>query len=67
MSIVAVMGAPLPELTDLILSSNGTEIDRTEPVVLSNWFLGGSAPRLRFLQLTHFPYPISAASRVKDK
>jgi hypothetical protein len=44
---------PFPELTHLRLRS-----DQTEPVLpLSDSFLGGSAPRLRFLNLYDIPYP----------
>lgn len=45
--VSAAMQVPFPELTDLLLWSNETA---SEPV-LPNSFLGGSAPRLRYLQL----------------
>jgi hypothetical protein len=46
----AAMQLPFPELTDLSLSSH-------EEVVLPDSFLGGSAPRLRSLDLNGFPFP----------
>jgi len=49
---MAVMQVPLPELTDLMLASYGA----VKPV-LPNTFLGGSAPRLRLLQLDHIQFP----------
>lgn len=51
--VSAAMQAPFPELTDLLLWSNETA---SEPV-LPNSFLGGSAPRLRYLQLRGIPFP----------
>lgn len=48
---MAVMQVPFPELTDLMLASYGTK------PVLPNTFLGGSAPRLRLLQLDHIQFP----------
>ena len=50
--VLAAMQVPFPELTDLELRSyTGME------TVLPNSFLGGSAPRLEYLQLTHIPFP----------
>jgi hypothetical protein len=47
------MQVPFPELTDLSLIHD----DETEPVLpLSDSFLGGSAPRLRYLELEGIPY-----------
>jgi hypothetical protein len=51
--VSAAMQVPFPELTDLLLWSNETA---SEPV-LPNSFLGGSAPRLRYLQLRGIPFP----------
>ena len=51
--VSAAMQVPFPELTDLLLWSNETAY---EPV-LRNSFLGGSAPRLRSLQLRGIPFP----------
>ena len=50
--VSAVMQEPFPELTGLHLYSN--EITMT---VLPDLFLGGSAPRLRFLDLQGIPFP----------
>jgi hypothetical protein len=51
--ISEAMQVPFPELTKLDLHH-----DQTEPVLpLSDSFLGGSAPRLRSLYLSHIPYP----------
>jgi hypothetical protein len=50
--LIAAMQRPFPELTDLVLSSFTT----TE-TVLPDSFLGGSAPRLRELQLFGIPFP----------
>ena len=48
------MQVPFPELTDLVLLHD----DQTEPVVpLSDSFLGGSAPQLRYLSFYSIPYP----------
>ena len=48
------MQIPFPELTTLDLHCYG----ETQPVVpLSDSFLGGSAPQLRFLELGCIPYP----------
>ena len=46
------MQVPFPELTHLALNTLGTM-----DLPLSDSFLGGSAPRLRFLELYHVPYP----------
>ena len=47
------MQVPFPVLTDLLLRYH-----QMEPLLpLSDSFLGGSAPRLRSLQLDHIPYP----------
>jgi hypothetical protein len=43
---------PLPELTDLALSSNGKTMS-----ALPDSFLGGYAPRLEFLLLSGIPFP----------
>jgi hypothetical protein len=50
--VLAAMQIPLPELTDLRVSSFGTE-----PPIIPNSFLGGSAPRLRILKLGGTPFP----------
>ena len=50
--VLAAMQAPFPELTYLTLWSN----EETEPV-LSDSFLGGSAPHLQSLQLNRIPFP----------
>ena len=50
--VVAVMQDPFPTLTDLSLWSS----DGTAPVI-SDSFLGGSAPRLRYLGLESIPFP----------
>ena len=48
-----VMEVPFPELTYLLLNS-----DETEPVVpLSDSFLGGYTPRLRYLHFECIPFP----------
>ena len=50
------MQVPFPELTDLIQYHEQDQ--QTEPVLpLSDSFLGGSAPRLRSLNLDYIPYP----------
>jgi hypothetical protein len=49
--ILEAMQVPFPELTHLMLFHNG----QMAPV--SDSFLGGSAPRLRSLQLDQIPYP----------
>jgi hypothetical protein len=53
--ISEAMQVPFPELTHLELRN----YDETEPVLLplSDSFVGGSAPRLRFLWLDRIPYP----------
>ena len=48
----AAMYKPFPELTDLDL----TTWDDDGPV-LPDSFLGGTAPRLRYLRLSHVPFP----------
>jgi hypothetical protein len=50
--VLAAMQAPFPELTYLMLWSN----EETEPV-LSDSFLGGSAPHLQSLRLYRIPFP----------
>jgi len=52
--IVSVMEVPFPELTNLRLTLD--EMDRIVPV-LSDLFLGGSAPRLQHLELDGFSFP----------
>ena len=47
-----VMQQPFPELTLLLLESFGETVP-----VLPDSFLGGSTPRLRFLQLSCIPFP----------
>ena len=46
------MQVPFPELTVLLLSSNGETVS-----ALPDSFLGGSAPRLRYLWLAGIPFP----------
>jgi len=46
------MQKPFPALTKLLLESSSPP-----PLVLPNSFLGGSAPRLRVLELKHIPCP----------
>ncbi len=46
------MQRPLPALTKLLLESSSLS-----PPILPNSFLGGSAPRLRVLELKHIPFP----------
>jgi hypothetical protein len=48
----AAMKEPLPELTDLRLRA----FDRVAPLD-PDLFMGGSTPRLRYLQLERIPYP----------
>jgi len=48
----AAIDEPFPALTSLVLSSFGQNVS-----VLLDSFLGGSAPRLRFLDLFGIPYP----------
>ena len=50
--ILETMQVSFPELTHLILFHNGQMA-----LPLSDLFLGGSAPRLRILQLDQIPYP----------
>ena len=50
--VLAAMQVPFPELTDLQLSS----YDETPPVIPDS-FLGGSAPRLRSIDLNGIRYP----------
>ena len=50
--ISAAMQVLFPELTDLVLSSNGETVS-----ALPDSFLGGSAPRLTGLQLAGIPFP----------
>ena len=53
--ISKAMEVPFPELTYLKLYRSKYE---TEPIVpLSDSFLGGSAPRLRYLDLDNIPFP----------
>jgi hypothetical protein len=66
--ISEAMEVPFPELTDLMLS---TRHDETEPIPLSDSFLGGSAPRLQFLELDRIPFPglpklLSSATHLTD-
>ena len=50
----AALEEPFPELTQLNLGFR----DKGETVpVVPDLFLGGSAPRLHFLSLTHVPFP----------
>jgi hypothetical protein len=50
--ISAAMQVPFPELTNLLLWSNGETL-----FVLPDSFLGGSAPRLEHLELFGIPFP----------
>jgi hypothetical protein len=50
--ISAAMQVPFPELTHLMLLSNGETVS-----ALPDSFLGGSAPRLDYLRLTGIPFP----------
>ena len=52
--ISEAMEVPFPELTHLWLRHSN---DETEPIPLSDSFLGGSAPRLQFLRLDRVPFP----------
>ena len=52
--ILAAMQQPFPELTYLLL--RGDSMGETVPVA-PNSFLGGSAPRLEYLQLNGIPFP----------
>ena len=54
--VLAAMQQPFPALTDLSIWRE--DEDETYPVrVVSESFLGGSAPRLRTLDLDHIPFP----------
>ena len=53
--ILEAMGVPFPELT--YLSLQHLRKDETETLPLSDSFLGGSAPRLKYLQLANIPFP----------
>ena len=64
--VLASMQVPFPELTDLQLWSYGET-----PPVIPDSFLGGSAPRLRFLTLHSIPFPglpklLLSATRIVD-
>ena len=50
--ISAAMQVPFPELTFLLFSSNGKTMS-----ALSDSFLGGSAPRLQYLELKGITFP----------
>ena len=50
-NVLAPMQVPFPELTDLELYSYG------KPPAIPDLFLGGSAPRLRFLSLDSISFP----------
>jgi hypothetical protein len=50
--VLAAMEVPFPELTDLGLITYGET-----PPVIPDSFLGGSAPRLRYLNLVNVPFP----------
>ena len=54
---LAAMQQPFPELTHLNFRRNFPWIGDDETVVVPNSFLGGSAPRLEFLQLNRIPFP----------
>ena len=56
MGVVGVMQEPFPKLTDLILVSRYDTYGTVDPD-LPESFLGGSAPRLRFLQLDFVGFP----------
>ena len=53
------MKKQFPELTDLALHS-----DENDVPVITDSFLGGSAPRLRSLQFTGIPFPFPALGRL---
>ena len=58
---LAAMQRPFPALTDLAIwlgdwRKDGLLEDEMPPVVTKS-FLGGSAPRLQYLQLEHVPFP----------
>ena len=66
--IVATMQVPFPELTGLLLHSNG---EAGEVPVIPDSFLGGSAPRLRSFELDGIPFPglpnpLSSATHLVD-
>ena len=50
--VLAAMQVPFPELKALELSSNGET-----PPVIPDSFLGGSVPRLRFIDFSGIPFP----------
>jgi hypothetical protein len=52
LEVSAAMQVPFPELTYLRLSSNGETVS-----ALPDSFLGGSAPRLKYLWLEGIPFP----------
>jgi hypothetical protein len=54
--VLASMQMPFPALTNLRLGSKDETEDETAPVV-PDWFLGGSAPRLRHLSLRSIHIP----------
>ena len=54
--VVASMQMPFPALTDLRLGSKDEREDGSAPLV-PDWFLGGSAPRLRHLSLRSIHIP----------
>jgi hypothetical protein len=49
---LAATQEPFPTLTDMELHTSATE-----PATVSDSFLGGSAPNLRYLQLSRVPFP----------
>ena len=51
-NVLAAMQVPFPELTDLVLYSIGIN-----PPPITDSFLGGSAPRLRIIDLSGIPCP----------
>jgi hypothetical protein len=53
--VLAVMQQPFPALTDLVILSEDPEDEM--PAVVSESFLGGSAPRLQHLRLQYVPFP----------
>ena len=64
--VLAAMQVPFPELAVLQLSSNGEAL-----AVIPDWFLDGSAPRLRHFTLDGIPFPglpklLSSAARLVD-
>ena len=50
-TVLAAMQMPFPELTHLMFRSNDGTVS-----ILPNSFLGGSAPRLQFLELQRIPF-----------